>query len=99
MRLKENIEQHGGELIEVVEALRNEAINFSLLKVDYANAVRFYTDELTYANVVTPPYPADKKSYPVRWLIVAFTMIATVFLAIILILILERLGYAARFRK
>jgi capsular polysaccharide biosynthesis protein len=99
MRMKENIEQHGGELIEVVEALRNEAINFSLLKVDYANAVRFYTDKLSYANVVTPPYPADKKSYPVRWLIVAFTLIATVFLAIIIILILERLGYAARFRK
>ncbi|MEN8225911.1 MAG: hypothetical protein ABFS05_11200 [Bacteroidota bacterium] len=99
LRLKENIEQHGGELIEVVEALRNEAINFSLLKVDYANAVRFYTDELTYANVVTPPYPADKKSHPVRWLIIAFTMIATLFLAIIIILILERLGYAARFRK
>ena len=97
--MKENIEKHGGELIEVVEALRNEAINFSLLKVDYANAVRFYTDELTYVNVVTPPYPADKKSYPVRWLIVAFTMIATLFLAIIVILVLERLGYAARFRK
>ena len=99
MKMKENIEMHGGELIEVVEALRNEAINFSLLKVEYANAVRFYTDELTYVNVVTPPYPADKKSYPVRWLIVAFTMIATLFLAIIIILILERLGYASKLRK
>lgn len=99
MKLKENIEKHGGELIEVVEALRNEAINFSLLKVDYETAVRFYTEELTYANVITPPYPADKKAYPVRWLIVVFTMVATVFLAIIIILIIERFRHNFRTKK
>ncbi|MEN8224892.1 MAG: hypothetical protein ABFS05_05975, partial [Bacteroidota bacterium] len=99
MRLKRNIEEHGGELIEIVEAIRNEAINFSLLKVDYANAVRFHTDELTYANIVTPPYPSDKKSYPVRWLIVVFTMIATIFLAIIIILIIERYKHQFKAKK
>ncbi len=99
MILKKNIEEHGGELIEIVEALRNEAINFSLLRVDYETAVRFYTDELTYANVVTPPYPSDKKAYPVRWLIVAFTMIATIFFAIIIILIIERFRYNFRTKK
>lgn len=99
MRLKKNIEEHGGELIEIVEAIRNEAINFSLLKVDYANAVRFYTDELTYVNLVTPPYPSDKKSYPVRWLIVVFTMIATLFFAIIIILIIERYRHNFKIKK
>ncbi len=99
MKLKQNIEEHGGELIEVVEALRNEAINFSLLKVDYETAVRFYTDELTYANVITPPYPADKKAYPIRWLIVVFTMIATIFLAIIIILIIERFKHNFKTKK
>ncbi len=99
MRLKKNIEEHGGELIEIVEALRNEAINFSLLKVDYETAVRFYTDELTYANVITPPYPADKKAYPVRWLIVVFTLIATIFLTIIVILIIERYRHQFKLRK
>lgn len=99
MRLKENIEQKGGELIELVESIKNEAQNFSMLKVDYETAVRFYTDELTYANVVTPPYPADKKSYPIRWLIVVFTVIATVFLAIIIILIIERYRHHLRIKK
>lgn len=99
MRLKENIEQHGGELIELVEALKNEAKNFALLKVDYENAVRFKTDELTYANVVTPPYPADKKAYPVRWLIVMFTLIATVFLAVIIILVIERYRHQIKLKK
>jgi len=99
MRLKKNIEEHGGELIEIVEALRNEAINFSLLKVDYATAVRFYTDQLTYSNVVTPPYPADKKAYPVRWLIVAFTLIATLFFTVIIILIIERYRHHFKIKK
>ncbi len=99
MRLKENIERHGGELIELVESIKNEAQNFSMLKVDYETTVRFYTDELTYANVITPPYPADKKSYPVRWLIVVFTVIATVFLTIIIILIIERYRHHFRLKK
>ncbi len=99
MRLKANIEEHGGELIEIVESIKNEAQNFSMLKVDYENTVRFYTDELTYANVITPPYPSDKKAYPVRWLIVVFTMIATFFLSIIIILIIERYRHQFRIKK
>jgi tetratricopeptide (TPR) repeat protein len=99
LRLKKNIEEHGGELIELVESIKNEAQNFSMLRVDYENAIRFYTDELTYANVVTPPYPSDKKAYPVRWLIVVFTMIATVFLAIIIILIIERFRHNFNIKK
>ncbi len=99
MRLKKNIEEHGGDLIELVESIKNEAQNFSMLKVDYENAVRFYTDELSYANIVTPPYPADKKAYPVRWLIVAFTLIATIFLTIIIILIIERYRHYFRLKK
>jgi len=99
MRLKKNIEEHGGDLIELVESIKNETQNFSMLKVDYENAVRFYTDELSYANVITHPYPADKKSYPVRWLIVVFTLIATIFLTIIIILIIERYRYYFRLKK
>ena len=99
MRLKTNIEEHGGELIELVESIKNEAQNFSMLKVDYENSVRFYTEELTYANVITPPYPADKKAYPIRWLIVVFTMIATIFLTIIIILIIERYRHQFRIKK
>lgn len=98
-KLKKNIEEHGGELIEIVESIKNETQNFSMLKVDYENAVRFYTDELTYANVVTQPYPADKKAYPVRWLIVLFTMIATLFLTVIVILVIERYRHHFKIKK
>ncbi len=89
-RLLENMQEKGGELISTVELIRNDIIAYSNLKVDYENAARFYTDELTYSNVITPPYVADKKSYPVRWIIVVFIGLATFFLTLIVILMLEK---------
>jgi len=35
------------------------------------------------------PFPADKKSYPVRWIIVAFSTISAVFLALLVFLVLD----------
>jgi len=44
---------------------------------------------ITYSHIVESPIPADKKSYPVRWLIVAFSTMAAVFLALLVFLILD----------
>ena len=48
-----------------------------------------YEKDITYAHVVEYPVPADKKSYPVRWLIVAFSTISAVFLVLLVFLILD----------
>lgn len=45
-----------------------------------------------YAMVVEQPFQADKKSWPVRWLIVLATLLSAEFLAFLLILVLERLN-------
>ncbi len=90
MELKQNFESKGGHLIILVELLRQEARTYANLKADYEDAVRFYTDELTYANVVTTPFPSDKKSSPVRWLIIMFTGMATFVLTIIVIMFMEK---------
>lgn len=39
--------------------------------------------------VVEKPLVADDKSYPVRWVIVAFTLISSLFLALLVLLILD----------
>jgi hypothetical protein len=44
-----------------------------------------------YSSVVSKPVPADKKSYPVRWLILAGVVIAALVFAFIVLLILENL--------
>ena len=48
-----------------------------------------YEKEITYSHVVEYPVPADKKSYPVRWLIVALTTISAFFFALLVFLILD----------
>jgi hypothetical protein len=90
-RLKENMEKVGGELILLVELIRTEAHVYSAVKVDYENAVRFYQADLTYCNIVTHPFPADKKSYPVRWLVVSMTLMLTFFFSIVVIMMVENL--------
>jgi capsular polysaccharide biosynthesis protein len=48
-----------------------------------------FEKDITYAHIVEYPVPADKKSYPVRWLIVAFSVISALFLALLVFLILD----------
>jgi capsular polysaccharide biosynthesis protein len=93
-RLKENMEKEGGELILLTERIKHEATSYSAFKVQYEDALRFYNAKLTYCNVITQPYPADKKSYPVRWLIVAMTFILTFFFSIVIILLVENLRFS-----
>ena len=45
--------------------------------------------DITYAHIVEYPVQADKKSYPVRWLIVAFSAVSAVFLALLVFLVLD----------
>lgn len=44
---------------------------------------------ITYSHVVETPVPADKKAYPIRWLIVAFSLASTLFAGLLLFLILD----------
>ena len=90
-RLKENMERVGGDLIILTESIKNEVTGFATFKIEYENTLRFYNAKLTYCNVITSPFPADKKSYPIRWLIVIMTFILTFFFSIVVILIVENL--------
>ena len=44
---------------------------------------------ITYAHIVENPIVPDKKAYPVRWLIVAFTLFSTLFVALLVFMILD----------
>jgi capsule polysaccharide export protein KpsE/RkpR len=89
LRLKENIEQKGGEFLLLQSLIQNEAGKFSELKREYEKAYMNYDRKFSYTNVITEPYIADKKAYPVRWLIVAISALATFFVSFIVIMIFE----------
>ncbi|MFA5532893.1 MAG: Wzz/FepE/Etk N-terminal domain-containing protein [Mariniphaga sp.] len=59
------------------------------LTASYQTYLAEYNKIITYAHIVEHPMPADKKSYPVRWIIVAFSTLGAVFLAMLVFLILD----------
>jgi uncharacterized protein involved in exopolysaccharide biosynthesis len=88
-RLRKNMEKGSGQLIEIVHMIGYEAASYVEVKADYEMAQRFYDSDLTYSNIVSPPYPSDKKSYPIRWLIVALVTAAAALMSLLIIFFLE----------
>ncbi|MBK9292600.1 MAG: hypothetical protein IPM52_13390 [Bacteroidetes bacterium] len=88
--LKKNIEKHGGELITVTQMLVEESRTYVTIKLDYEQALRFYNAKLTYSNIISKPFPSDKKAFPVRWVIVAFSALGALLLSLMVLVIAER---------
>lgn len=87
--LKHNIEQYGPEAIDLENKIITEATAYVTVKLDYEQNLRFFHSQLTYSNIVTEPYPADKKSYPVRWVIVALSALGALLITILTLFIIE----------
>ena len=88
-KLYNNLVERGTEayLLELRYSYINQEIE--LLTTDNQNYIAEYEKDITYSHIVESPFPADKKSYPVRWLIVAFSTISAVFLALLVFLVLD----------
>ncbi|MBZ0243881.1 MAG: hypothetical protein K8F24_11740 [Bacteroidales bacterium] len=87
--LKTNIEKLGGDLLTTVEMLQHESRTYVDIKVDYEQEMRFYRSNLTYSNIISPPFPSDKKAYPVRWVIVALSALGALLVSILVIFAIE----------
>ena len=88
-RLFKSMQNYGGQLVEIVKMIENEAVSYVNTKQDYELTWRFINSNLTYANIITSPFPADKKAYPVRWLVVVVVSLAAFILATLVIFIVE----------
>ena len=88
-RLFKNMGENSGQLIEVAEMLRNEAIVYVETKKDLELAERFLYSHMTYSNIITHPFVADKKSFPIRWLVVAMVTLAAFIFAFFVIIFIE----------
>jgi len=88
--LKKNLEEKGGEMLMLSEMMRSESGAFSAMKMDADRALLDYNRDYTYVNVLSKPFVADKKAYPIRWIIVVFSTLAAFFMAILIIGAIER---------
>ncbi|NLO03351.1 MAG: hypothetical protein GX126_13710 [Bacteroidales bacterium] len=66
-------------LIEVIDSLTTQ----------YEFHMTEYEKDITYCHIVEYPMPADKKSFPVRWIIVALTTFSALFAALMVFLIID----------
>jgi Chain length determinant protein. len=87
--LKNSMEKYGPEVLELQTKIAAEANAYVTTKVEYEQGLRFYNAEMTYSNIVTEPFPADKKSFPVRWVIVALCGLGAFTLSILTLFVIE----------
>ncbi len=90
-KLRKSMEEKGGALFLTLETLKHEALLLREITSELDKADANYDRQFSYTNIIEEPFAADKKSYPVRWLIVALTMFTTLLLSLIVIGIIENL--------
>jgi len=88
-KVMSNLINKGGEYNSIKEHLWRVRGTYNDLKLNYENALKDLTKELTYSNVVTKPVPAEKKSSPVRSLIVIMFTGSMLLLSFIIIVLFE----------
>jgi uncharacterized protein involved in exopolysaccharide biosynthesis len=88
--LKNNFGEIGGEFLEYMERWKADIAYYNKLKTSFDDVSADLFKELTYANVVSKPFVADTKSYPIRWLIVLVSIVSSIFVGFLILLILEK---------
>jgi len=84
-----NLEERGGKFHELQNHLMHSTNEYAGLQSQYNAVLSDSKKNLTYTNMILKPYPSNKKSYPVRWLIVTIAACASVLFALLAIMIIE----------
>jgi uncharacterized protein involved in exopolysaccharide biosynthesis len=89
--LLQALKEKGGQFQSISEHLWRVRGGYNNLKEQLEAAVRDVEKNLTYCSVITNPVIADKKAYPIRWLIVLVSVLATVLVSILFLSLVENL--------
>lgn len=76
--------------IALVELIASETAAYSEVRLEYEEEIRQADGDMTFLNLVSKPFVADKKSYPVRWVIVALCGIGAFLLSILVVASIEK---------
>ena len=85
------IAKYGATYVSYRENLYMQRKQLNLLKTKYEESRVDATEILPQKFVVSSAFPAEKKSYPVRWIIVVVSTFASLLVAIIAILLIENI--------
>ena len=84
--------QYGGAYYAISEKLDHDRLQLSLVKTKYEEAKVDATEDVPHKFLVTSAFKAEHKTYPIRWIIVTITVLATFVLLLLVLALLERYG-------
>ena len=82
--------EYGGASYAINERLDNDRLQLSLVKSKYEEAKVDASEFIPHKFVVTSAFQAERKSYPIRWIIVVITVLSTFLLLIFCIIFYDR---------
>lgn len=88
------LSQYGGAYVSIRDMLEHEKEQLSHLRAKYQEAKVDAEQTLPHKFIVNNAFPAEKKSYPIRWLIVLVSTVSTFILALLVIIAYENLSKA-----
>lgn len=91
--------QYGGAYVSLRDALLHDKKHLSELKLKYEEAKVDAEQNLPQKFVVSKAYKAERKSFPIRWLIVLITSFGTLFFTTLCIIIIENLNLISLKKK
>lgn len=83
--------KYGGPYVSLRDALEHDKKQLSDIKAKYEEAKVDAEQHLPQKFIVSNAYKAEKKSYPIRWLIVILSIFGALFLSVLVIITFEQL--------
>ena len=96
---KKIIADYGAAYVSMRENLYIQREQLNILKKKYEEAKVDKDKVLPYKFVVDRAFPAERKSYPVRWVIVAVTTISSLIFGVILLILFDNIRNIRRKEK
>ena len=91
--------KYGGAYVSLRDMLEHEKKQLSYLKARYEEAKVDANENLPQKFIVEKAYKAEKKSYPVRWIIVLVATISAFLISVLVIISLERIKKSGVIKK
>ena len=84
-----NLSEYGGAYVSMRDALEYEKKQLSVLETKYAEAKVDAEQVLPCKFIVNCAYKAEKKTYPIRWLIILVSTLSALLLGVLTIIVIE----------
>lgn len=85
--------KYGGPYVSLRDGLEHDKKQLSAVKKNYDEAKIDAEDFLPQKFIVNSAFIAEKKSYPIRWIIMLISILSSLFITIILLIIIEDISF------